>query len=577
MTWTRPRLIAGTNLKECDVMQKQTEADHYDVIVVGAGPTGSALAGDLGRRGHRVLLVEKTDGIVHDARLHSVSIRTMEFARKWGIEDALRNCGWPQEHPQDVVWATSLADDEIARIPWPAISQMVPPTESPTFAQRCPQKWFNAILLRFAQAQPSVTVRLLSEVTAVRDDSDRVEVSTTQKDGATRHYTARFLVACDGSRSGIRRDLGIDVKKSDVWGQSAEVIIRSSELRDFPLAQTMGRLSLVEPAGMAVSLLPFDGRDQFRVIVIVSDKEVTESDMTQWIYKIAGREVNFEFMSPILPWYNRETLAATFRAGNIFLAGDAVHTMPTTGGLGMNTGIQDSVDLGWKLSAVLNGWAGETLLESYDYERRLAVQQTASLASAIYKDKVALRAQQAEFWQQIGKGGVDADLARKAMGQSLIATFGREFNNISASLGYRYEGSAVCVSEAGEPPAVDFDQYVPCARPGHRAPHSWLPDGRSTLDLFDMGFTLIVLDESAPGRTELVGLAADRMIPLEEYVADPSVIDELRGLYETALTLVRPDGHVAWRGNEIADPELLLDVITGSHVEVHHAVQTTLS
>lgn len=555
-------------------MRDLTETDHYDVIVVGAGPTGAALAGDLGRRGQRVLLLEKTDGVVRDARLHSVSIRTMEFARKWGLEDDLRNCGWPQEHPQDVVWSTSLSDDEIARIHWPSIADMVPPAESPTFSQRCPQKWFNAILLRFAQAQPGVTVRLQTEVTTVLDTADGVEISaTSQEDGSCQSYTARYLVACDGSRSGIRRNLGIDVDKSDVWGQSAEVIIKSPELRTFPMAQTMGRFSLVEPAGMAVSLLPFDGLDQYRVIVIVSDTQATESDMTRWIHKIAGREVSFEFMSRILPWSNRETTAATFRVGNVFLAGDAAHTMPTTGGLGMNTGIQDSVDLGWKLSAVLDGWAGDSLLDSYDHERRMAVKQTASLSSAIYKDKVAIRAFQAGHWQRIETGGGAADVARKELGESLVATFAREFNNIPASLGYRYEGSTACVDEPGESPALNFDRYVPCARPGHRAPHAWLPDGRSTLDLFDAGFTLLVLAENAHGRDALVRLAGERGIPMAEInLAGTDVIDNVRALYESNLVLVRPDGHVAWRGNEVLQPGHILDVIIGSRVQITQGV-----
>jgi 2-polyprenyl-6-methoxyphenol hydroxylase-like FAD-dependent oxidoreductase len=549
----------------------------YDVIVVGGGPTGAALAGDLGRRGHRVLLLEKTDGVVHDARLHAVSIRTMEFARRWGIAEDLRNCGWPKEHPQDVVWGPSLSEPEIARISWPSIADMTPPPVSPTFAQRCPQVWFNAILLRFAHSQDSVTVAIHSEVIALEQDDLRVTAhvrsTRTDRPGADeRTVTARYLVACDGARSNIRRSLGIDTDKSDVWGTSAEAIIRSPQLKALPLAQTIGRFTILEPAGMAVSLLPFDGGDQYRITVMVGDGEVTEPAMLEWGRKIAGTDVAIEFVTDILPWSNRETIARAFRAGRVFLAGDAAHTMPTTGGLGMNTGIQDSVDLAWKLGAVLDGWAGDALLDSYDPERRAAVEQCAALASAIYKDWVATRSEHPRYWEQIAAGGEKGDIARKQLGESLVTTFAREFNNIPASLGYRYEGSPVCISDGGSADELGFDEYVPTARPGHRAPHVWIGDGVSTLDLFGPGFTLLVIGDEAADAAAFAEAAAARGVPLHiEAFAGGEVADALREAYERAFVLVRPDGHVAWRSDRLDDVDGVLDVVTG------HALTGTAS
>lgn len=541
-------------------------AGRYDVIVVGAGPTGSSLAGDLGRRGHSALLLEKTDGVVRDARLHAVSIRTMEFARRWGIEDDLRNCGWPQEHPQDVVWAQSLSDEEeVARISWPSIADMQPPAQSPTFAQRCPQVWFNEILIRFAQAQPSVTCHFFEEVTEVAEKGDLVRVTTTSSDGTELVYEADYVVACDGARSNIRRKLDIAVEKSDTWGQSAEAIIQSSDLRAIPMAQTLGRFTVVEPAGMAVSLLPFDGYDQYRVTVMVSDEEVTESEMARWVRKIAGREVSFDYKSPILPWSNRETTAQRFRVGRVFLAGDAAHTMPTTGGLGMNTGVQDSVDLGWKLSAVLNGWGGERLLDSYDFERRAAVRQSASLASAIYKDWVSTKALHADYWDRYAAGGDGSESALADLGNDLVTTFRREFNNIPASLGYRYEGSPVCAVELGAAPELNFDEYTQSDRAGHRAPHVWLDDGTSTLDLFGDQYVLLVLSRESAGVEELRRVAEARGIPftIHDFSGSGS-LDSVRALYARDLTLVRPDGHVAWRGDSVSDAASLWDLVTGS-------------
>lgn len=565
-----------TDLSDERLMTQHDTTPHYDVVVVGGGPTGAALAGDLGQRGRSVLLLEQYDGIVRDARLHTVNIRTMELARRWGIAEDLRNCGWPLDHPQDVVWGPSLSEPEIARIKWPAIADMTPPATSPTFAQRCPQRWFNAILLRFADQQPNVTTRFHQQVTAVTAEATKVTVTVVDNagvdpsdpDSGTVEYqvTADYLVACDGARSNIRRDLGIETQKSSVWGTSAEAIIRSPQLRALPLAQTLGRFTVLEAAGMSVSLLPFDGLDQYRITLMVGDGEVTEQDMRDLAVKIAGTDVEVEFMSMILPWSNRETVAKQFRCGRVFLAGDAAHTMPTTGGLGMNTGIQDSADLAWKLDAVLAGWAGEELLDSYDPERRAAVRQSASLASAIYRDWVATREEHPQFWERISAGGPDADVATQQLGESLVRTFAREFNNISASLGYRYDTSPVCIPDGTPNEPMNFDEYIPSAQPGHRAPHVWVAPDVSTLDLFGPGFTLLVIGHSADSAAAMATAADNIGLPLRvEAFTDPDVVGRLRSAYEATFVLVRPDGHVAWRSQALsADPRQVLDVVRGA-------------
>lgn len=550
-------------------MSRSTPPPDFDVIIVGAGPTGSALAGDLGRRGKQVLLLDQTDGVVPDARLHTVNTRTMELARAWGIEHDLRHCGWPLDHPQDVVWGTSLSDPEIARISWPAISEMVPPPFSPTFAQRCPQKWFNPILLAFAQRQESVTTLMQWQVDAVVQDDDQVQVharSTISDEECP--FTAHYLVACDGARSNIRRDLGITTVKSSVWGTSAEVIIESAEMKAIPLAQTLGRFTLVEATGMAISLLPFDGRDQYRITWMVGEGEITLDDMRDAARRIAGTDVEIEFKHDILPWSNRETTATSFRVGRVFLAGDAAHTMPTTGGLGMNTGIQDSFDLAWKLDAVLSGWGGEHLLDTYDPERRAAVTRSAGLASSIYQDWVETRRHHHEYWTRIAAGGVDAAQAKAELGEHLVTTFAREFNNMPAPLGYHYAESPICMSDGTPPPEGDLDEYVPTARPGHRAPHVWLTPETSTLDVFGPGFTLLTID-TAPAEGEAMVAAAEiRGMPLTLVaVTDAAVVDDMRTAYEARFVLVRPDGHVAWRGDQLPrDPGAILDVVRGSAV-----------
>lgn len=550
-------------------MSTQATQDKYDIVVVGAGPAGSAAAGALGRLGWKVLLLEQTDGLVHDARLHSVNIRTMELARAWDLERALRrDCGWPEHHPQDVVWGTSLSEPEVARREWPAIARMTPPTVSPTFAQRCPQKWFNPIMRSFAARQPTVEVRLEHRVDTVSQDSTGAAVHVTDLlTGRASEVRARYVIAADGARSNIRRQIGVETIKSAAWGTSAETILRSPQISSFPIVATLGRFTLVEPSGTSISLLPFDGRDEYRLTLMVNDSgDTSREHISQAIRKLIGNEDStFEFVTDVMPWTNRETLATTFRSGRVFLAGDAAHTMPTTLGLGMNTGIQDSFDLAWKLDAMLSGWGGEALLDSYDQERRTAVIRTSTLASSIYKEWVKTKEEHREFWKQIERGGLEAEQGRRRLGESLLRTFSREYNSIPASLGYHYENSPICIAD-GTPPVPDtLDEYIPNARPGHRAPHVWVEPGVSTLDLFGAGFTLLLIGQDDSAGRPWAHAAHDRGIPLNVHCFESGpVANAVQDAYEAAFVLVRPDGHVAWRSSlRHDDPGSILDVTSG--------------
>ena len=492
----------------------------------------------------------------------------MELARHWGIEEDLRNCGWPQDHPQDVVWGTSLGDPEVARIEWPAISQMTPPPTSPTFAQRCPQVWFNPILLGFAKRQTTVDVRLNHRLVDFEQDADEVRARLwVGANDAVVTVRCRYLVAADGARSGIRRSLDVPTVKSAAWGTSAEVIFRCPMIKTFPLARTLGRFTLIEPSGMSVSLLPFDGKDQFRLTVMVDGGQKTQSDMLDVIHRLTGTpDIDVEFITPVLQWASRETLAETFRIGRVFLAGDAAHTMPTTGGMGMNTGIGDSLDLGWKLDAVLSGWGGEHLLDSYDPERREAVVRTSAFASGIYRDWVATKEKLRGYWELIGQGGAAAVEGRRELGKAIVTTFRREYNAVPAALGYRYENSPIIVPDDSAPVPDPLTEYFPSARPGHRAPHVWVAPGVSTLDLFGPGFALLVIGETAGQGEALLRAAEDARLPLTSHTfASGPVAESMRAAYEAAYVLVRPDGHVSWRSERVpSSPCHILDVARGA-------------
>jgi 2-polyprenyl-6-methoxyphenol hydroxylase-like FAD-dependent oxidoreductase len=532
-----------------------------EVLIIGAGPVGTVLASELGRRGIGCMVIEMTDGVFRDPRLHAVSIRTMELVRKWGLTDELRHCGWPQEHPQDIAFVTSLSGYELGRILWPAISKMQAPTESPTFAQRCPQSWFNPILHRYAMRFNTVQFRWRSELIDFDQTSD--SVSATVRDvesGNHQTLSAKYLVGCDGARSFVRETLGIERENTGTYGYSAEAIIRSQDLAELTRARIAGRYTAVTEDGVSASLLPYDGRDRFRMTLMAEIQKVDRARMDQAISLLIGKHVSYEYLTDILPWANRETCAKNFRVNRAFIAGDSARTMPPTGGHGMNTGVLDGFDLGWKLAAVLRGWAGDRLLDSYEYDRKKGGSRTAEMAGCIYKDwhKVKPVIRQNAF--HLTQSGSEGDAARQYLGELLTSTFQREFNALGASLGYRYSGSPVIIDDETQEPEDDILHYIPTARPGHRLPHAWLKDGRSTLDLVGDVYTLIEVGQSRFA-SSFREAAQSKHIPLDiVQIDDP----EISRLLDSSAVLVRPDQHVAWRarsGN--CEAGRILDIVCG--------------
>ena len=534
-----------------------------EVLIVGAGPVGAALAGDLGQRGIKCIVVEATDGTVRDPRLHAVNIRTMELARRWGLVDALRNCGWPAEHLQDVVYATKIGGYEVGRLAWPPISSMTPPPQSPVFAQRCPQNWFNPILHEFAKARTCVGLRFLHRLVSFVqiDDSVTAVIDDTEK-GTQYSVKARFLVACDGGRSSIRKTLGVQREKEGPIGFAADGVFRSPALAKRNGRQEAGRYTIITPQGMSFSLLPMDGKELYRMMLYVEPTKATADRVLEAIRYSIGEDVPFEMVGDVLHWVPRVTMAEQFRVGRVFIAGDAAHTMPTAGGFGMNTGILDAADLGWKLAAVLRGWGGPKLLDSYHAERKPAAQRTSTMASSIYKQFHVMGDEIRGYGTLTLESSPEGAKARQEIGGKLTSFFRREFNAIGGALGYRYEGSPICIPDGSEPPEDSMVEYVQTSRPGHRAPHAWLSEGLSTLDLFGDGFTMIHSGGEIGPCAALQEAASRRNMPLR--VASSSD-EQVRDLYPRNFTLIRPDGHVAWRGDAFEQtPDAVLNIVTGS-------------
>ena len=253
-------------------------------------------------------------------------------------------------------------------------------------------------------------------------------------------------------------------------------------------------------------------------------------------------------------------MAESYGSARVLLAGDSAHQLSPTGGFGMNTGIQEAVDLSWKLAARIEGWGGQRLIDSYEIERRPVAARNVAEAASNLARMLSPRDQRPP--PEIFVPGSAGDAARRDFGAKFTEIMRHEWFTLGIQLGYRYEHSPICIPDGTPSPPDEVATYTPMARPGHRAPHAWLAPGRSTLDLFGRGFTLLRFGATPPDTLGLEAAAADRAVPLRTYdVADEAIA----ALYGRRLVLVRPDGHVAWRGDVApADPLEVIDTVRGA-------------
>ena len=512
------------------------------VLIVGGGPVGLALAIELGSRGVTCTLVEQGDGRIVDAKMFATGIRTLEFCRRWGIAGQVRDWGFPRDFPFDNVFVTTLAGYELARIPMPSIDDTPPIEQSPENFAHCPQFVFDRILVEKARTLPALTLRYNSRLQGLVQHADHVEA--TLENGET--IRARFVAACDGYSSTVRKQLGIAMQGDEHLNRAINIMFRTENLPALHDKGNAGRYVTIGTEGPWASLTAADGRSRWR-LMLYEDKMKPE----EAVRAAVGRDFPFEILS-IGTWVRRNLVAERYREGRIFLAGDAAHVMPPNGGLGMNTGIGDAVDLGWKLAAVLAGWGGEGLLASYDTERRLAGRRACQEAMKNFERITPRR-----HFPHIHEDSPEGRKTREELGAKLSVSMRNAWDNpLNTHLGYRYEDSPICVPDGAPPPEpTDSRVYVQSSHPGGRAPHAWLADGRSTLDLFGDGFTLLAFG----GQEE--SLPASPMPLKTVFVEDPAI----GRLYERRYVLVRPDGHVAWRGDRLpADFQRVLDRVRGA-------------
>lgn len=531
------------------------------VLVIGGGPVGLGLALDLAWRGCPSVLAERDPGTatVLLAKANGLHERTMELCRRWGIAGRVERAGFPTWHPGDSVYCTALGGYYIGRSFMPSTEERLTPPETPQKRMRCPQYTFDPLLASEVMAR-GLTNLLYSHVfESLEEGGDGITVKLRRtSDSATVTVRTKFLVGCDGAGSAVRQAVGIDFT-GQLLDYSVSAMLRIDDLQSrIDYGRRGERYLLLGKEGAWGIMTSVDGASVWRLTVVGSQEKLNPAsyDVSVDVRRALGTiDVPFEILR-LVPWRRSEYTASSFRAGRVFLAGDSAHTTSPTGGHGMNTGFGDISDLGWMLEAVLSGWGGPGLLDAYDAERRPVAKRNSASSTSNYRGWVAN-----EGYERILDSGPQGEASRAAIDAKLQSSLHNEWNSLGIDLGYRYEQSPIIIPD-GTPPTEDTpDRYIPTARPGHRAPHAWLPDGRSTLDLFGRGFVLLRF-AAQTAVAPLDQAATLRRVPLQMIdIAD----DHIARLYASNLVLVRPDGHVAWRGDQLpGDVDGLIDIVRGA-------------
>jgi len=531
------------------------------VLIVGGGPVGLALALELGWRGMQCLIVDELerDGYKTHPRANLVNSRTMEFCRRWGIAGRVKEAGTPPDYPHTAMYVTSLRGHLIARIDRPQHGGGRQIAFTPEPPQRCNQIWFDPVLRERAEGFPAVRLRYRWRFDSFVQDAEGVTSGITDTaTGESHTVRSDYLAACCGGRSPIRRILGIDQNEGEVLGAPLSIYFRAKNLWDYHDKGKGVLHFIVGPTGVWATLNSLNGGDLWRVTLHGGAKEhaAPESiDHKEVLTRIVGTEFPYELIA-ISPWVRRKLVTAAYRHGRVFLAGDCAHQNTPTGGYGMNTGMGDAVDLGWKLSAALSGWAGPKLLESYDAERRPVALRNVDEATRNFQLRSFAPV------PELVEATTAGEAARKRLGEEIVRSTSRELLSDGIAMGYRYDGSPIVCPDGSVPPRTSVTEYVQSSFPGARAPHVRLADGRSTLDLFGKGYVMLRLSRDAPDVASFADAAKRSGVPFGvKLLEEPGVCT----LYERKLVLVRPDGHVAWRGDALpAETDEIVARVSGA-------------
>lgn len=547
-------------------MSKEQETP---VLIVGAGPVGLTLAMDLASRGIEAVVCEtRRYAEPPNVKCNHVAARTMEVFRRLGVAQKLRDAGLPADHPNDVVFRTSVTGTELARIPIPCRRDRYAETKGPDAwwptpepPHRINQLFLEPLLLAHAAAQPGVTLLNRTQVTAFVQEEAGVRVTGQDLDtGGTREIRARYLVGCDGGSSMVRKGMGVKLEGTAVIQRVQSTYIRAPRLKAMIPGKPAWSYYSMNPRRCG-TMFAIDGQETWLVHnhLNAEEPEFDSVDRDRSIREILGVDEDFAYeVISREDWVGRRLVAGRFRDRNVFIAGDAAHLWVPYAGYGMNAGIADAVNLGWLLAARLQGWAEEAILDAYEAERQPITQQVSHFAMDHAQKMIKARRSVPANIEEEGPAG---DALRAEIGQEAYDLNVQQFCCAGLNFGYYYTDSPILAPDGEAPPPYTMGGFTESTAPGCRAPHFWLDDGSSLYDAFGPGYTLLRFDGNVPV-DPLAAAAKARRVPLT--VVDV-VAPKIPAAYRHKLVLARADQHVVWRGDSVpAQPAALVDMLRGA-------------
>jgi 2-polyprenyl-6-methoxyphenol hydroxylase-like FAD-dependent oxidoreductase len=506
-----------------------TSRDYDDVVVIGAGPAGLAAAAELAHHGVRCTVIEPRPAVQYERpRAKTTSARTMEFFRRWGIADDVRQAAalpttWSRRAVFcDTANGSVITDfDDIFGLS--AAEQGLAAESGQQIAQPVVEEVLRAHLLR----RGLTDLRLGESFVDLLEHPDHVLVTVRGADGEMRTIRTKYLLGCDGARSAVRQCIGAALEGTSAPRANLNVVLRAPALR--PATGPALHYWALGPETPGI-IGPLDREGLWWASLGATGDLSDEREITRLVTELIGGEtaVPLEILATD-PWTPRMMIADRFGTDRVFLVGESAHVNPPLGGHGFNTSVGDAVNIGWKLAAVLQGWAAPDILTSYETERRGVARATIDSAA-----------------RNLAATGPNL----RATAESLQETKREEFHSLGLVLGYSYRASA----------APDVVSYAPSTAIGSRLPHRWLRPGRAVFDELGRGMSLVHSDEITPEELELWRRRyRATSIPLSTVGIPPEFVDPLE-----PLLLVRPDQHIGWRGVDLAaaDPQATLRMIT---------------